>query len=191
MKSLPLFPPHALPLLQYGVPPMGYSPSWMFQCRSFPQNALTQEILNIGPSHRMQSFRNRLLQHESPTGCSYSAGLSLHTAALPRACSCMGSPWAAGNVHLLQCQALNGLQSRYLLKCGPPWAAREKLASPWSSPQDAGESPPVPSSLTLVSNCFFYHIFSLLALTAVAQRFFPFLNMFSPRCNQHHSLAQL
>lgn len=38
---------------------------------------------------------------------------------------------------------------------------------------------------------FFNHIFSLLALTAVAQRFFPFLNMFSPRCNQHHSLAQL
>lgn len=51
-SSLSLLPPHTVLLPQLRVPPIGYSPS----CPS------------MRPSYGAQSFRKRLLQHESPAG---------------------------------------------------------------------------------------------------------------------------
>jgi len=40
----------------------------LLQHESFPWPAALHELPQLGPFHRVQSFRNRLLQHESPTG---------------------------------------------------------------------------------------------------------------------------
>jgi len=66
---LPLLPPHTLPLLQCGVPPTGDSPprtapTW---CPSHGLQ-LFMNCPSVGPFHRVQSFRNRLLQRGSPMG---------------------------------------------------------------------------------------------------------------------------
>ena len=73
-----------------------------------------------------------------------------------------------------------------LLHRGTPWAAGGHPASPWSSPQAAGDfcsgawstSPP-PSTLTLAPARLFLTPLTLPA--AVAQQFFPVLNMLSQR----------
>ena len=44
-----------------------------------------------------------------------------------------------GLTHLLWHGVLHGLQGAYLLHHGPPWAAGGQPASPWPSPQAAGE----------------------------------------------------
>ena len=90
-------------------------------------------------------------------------------------------------VHLLHCGLLHGLQRGTLLHCGTPWAAGGQPASPWSSPQAAGDfcsgawstSPP-PSSLTLAPARLFL---TPLTLPAAVWRsvFFPVLNMLSQR----------
>ncbi|KAK4806419.1 hypothetical protein QYF61_016269 [Mycteria americana] len=46
----------------------------------------------------------------------------------------------AGHIHLLQHGVLHRLQGGYVLYLGPPWAVGGHFASPWSSPQAAGES---------------------------------------------------
>ncbi|KAK4806420.1 hypothetical protein QYF61_016270 [Mycteria americana] len=44
------------------------------------------------------------------------------------------------HIHLLQHGVLHRLQGGYVLYLGPPWAVGGHSASPWSSPQAAGES---------------------------------------------------
>jgi len=67
--SLPLLPPHTLPLLQRGVPPMGVSspqtaPAWVL-----PTGCSSSRTAPVwGPFHGVQSLRNRLPQRGSPTG---------------------------------------------------------------------------------------------------------------------------
>jgi len=88
----------------------------------------------VGPFHRVQSFRNRLLQHglfspwvhrscqeQALRWASHGVTASFeHQPALA-----WGLPWAAGGD---------------LLHCGHSWAAGAQPASPWSSPWAAGES---------------------------------------------------
>jgi len=99
----------------------------------------------VSPSHRLQSFRSRLLQRGSPKGSQALPAnllqhglLSMGPQVLAGACTRTGSsllwahppalvwspPWAAGG---------------YLLPYGPPWAAGAQPDSPWSLPQAAGE----------------------------------------------------
>jgi len=40
----------------------------LLQCESFPRAAALHELPSVGPFHRVQSFRNRLLQRGSPMG---------------------------------------------------------------------------------------------------------------------------
>jgi len=150
---------------------------------------------SMGPSHEVQSFRNRLLQGASPMGsqvlpehllqhgllsprrhrfCQEPAPLwAIHgvTASFGHPPAPVWSPpWAAGGD---------------LLHCGPPWAAEDSLphcgllhelqgnlcSSTWST-----FSPSFFTDLRAASH--FFHIFSLLSPGAVAaaQIFFPLLN---------------
>lgn len=71
-----------------------------------------------GLSHRLQSFRNRLLQYGSPVDPQVLSG----------ACSSAGFPWG-----------LSLLWGAPAPAWSPPWATRSQPPSPWSSPQAVGE----------------------------------------------------
>jgi len=156
----------------------------------------------VGPFHGVQSFKNRLLQCVSPTGSQVLSASLLQRGLLSpwvhRSCqepaperalqgvtdsfglppaSVWGPPWVAG---------------RYLLHCGPPWAAEGQPALPWSSPQAAGEALlrplehllPLLLSVTLISAEFFLaHILAPLSPLF----FFPhLLNTLCQRLYHHH-----
>lgn len=78
-----------------------------------------------------------------------------------RFCSSMGTPWApapSGNIHLLQCEVLHGLQCGYLYWCVT--CCCKIRAAPWPLSQaSAPGSPPPLSSLTLVFVGFFCSLF--------------------------------
>ena len=188
--SLPLLPPQGEDS-SHSAPAPARGPSHRRQS--------SMNCSSVGPSHGVQSLRNRLLPRGSPTWsqvlpatCS-SVGSSLHgaTGYLPGGCSSTGfprghsllgvhppalvwgPPWAAGGD---------------LLHHGPPRASEGQSASPWSSPRAAGESllPHLEHFLTLLlpwpqclQNCF-SHIFSLLSPPAIAGVFFPLLNYVIP-----------
>ncbi|KAK4806369.1 hypothetical protein QYF61_016228 [Mycteria americana] len=90
------------------------------------------------------------------------------------------------HIHLLQHGVLHRLQGGYVRYLGPPWAVGGHSASPWSSPQAAGESLlrclEHPSFFTDLGVCrvvsLTYSRSSLLA--AVAQHFFPLLKYVIP-----------
>jgi len=142
----------------------------LLQSESFPQAATLQELPQRGSFPRGAVFRNRLLQHGSPTGSQALPANLLWRGLLPP------------RVHrfwqkLVPEQAPHGVTasfrhppvlvgsfpratSGYLLHCGPPWAAGGQPASPWSLSQVAREDSPFrhlehllppPFSLTLVS----------------------------------------
>jgi len=120
----------------------------VLQSESFPWAAALHKLFQHGSLPRVQSFRNKLLQHGTPRGhkpcqqtCS-SVGSSLHgstrsSRSLLQHRSSMGSqppldiplvwhgslPWPAGGG---------------LLHHGPPWAAGAQPASPWAAPRAAG-----------------------------------------------------
>jgi len=130
---------------------------------------------SVGPSHGVPSFRNRLLQRVSPTGSQALPANLLQCGLLSpwvhRSCQEPAPAWGSPRGHsLLQASTCSGVGSLPqatggdLLHRGPPWAAGEQRASPWSSSQVAREgsllrhfghllSPP--SSLTLVSEELF------------------------------------
>lgn len=91
-----------------------------------PQMQFFKNCSSLGPFHRVQSFRNRLLQCGFPMHHS-----SCQEPALAKALRRLQLP--SGHIHLLWHWVLPQLQCGSLLHCGPPWAA-----TPWSSPQAAG-----------------------------------------------------
>jgi len=104
----------------------------------------------VGPFHKVQSHRNRLLQCVSPTGSQVlpanllRRGL-LSPQVLAEASSNADSPWGHGLLRASTCSGVGSLPwatGEYLLHCGPPRAAGAQPASPWSSPWAAGESLP-------------------------------------------------
>jgi len=146
----------------------------------------------VGPFHGVNSFRNRLLQHGCPTGsevlpanllrCGLSTGLQV----LAGACSSIGFRGHS----FLQAYSCSSVGS----SIGCRWISaplctsmgcRGQPASPWSSPQAAGESLlrrlehllPPPSALTLVSaELLLSQSHSSLQLQLLLHRFFlPFL----------------
>jgi len=99
---------------------------------------------SMGPFHRVQSFRNRLLQRESPTESPALPANLLQRGVLSpwlhRSCQEPASVQAPhrvtaffGHTHLFWHGVLPGLH------CGPPWTAGGQPASPWSSSWAAEE----------------------------------------------------
>lgn len=138
---------------------------------------------HVGLSHRVQSFRSRLLQCGSHVGWQVPPENVLQHRLLMRSQSPSG-------IHLLQCGALQGVQVGFcsimdLLPAG------RKPASPWSSLWAAGEpvpgAPPAPvSSQTLVSAVvtltYKFLVLSLAAIcSCVLLLLFPLLTTLSQR----------
>jgi len=158
---------------------------------------------SVCPSHRVQSFRSRLLQRGSLIGSQVSpANLLCHGVLSPRVHRSWQEPAPVRGSRghsLLQASTYSNVGSLpwatggYLLHCGPPWAAGEQPASPWSSAQAAREDSllrhlahlfPPPSSLTLVSaELFLSHHLTPVSQLPFHRRvfFFPFFNMLSER----------
>jgi len=163
---------------------------------------------SVGPSHRVQSFRNRLLQRGSPMGLQ----------ALPEnllLCVLL-SPWVSrswqepaparaphgvtasfrhppalvwGPFHRLQvdiCSSveLHGLQEDNL----PHHGLHHKLQGKALRSAISSTSSPPLSSLTLVSAELFlsHHLTPLSNCHLTSVFSFPFLNMLSQRCYHHH-----
>jgi len=134
---------------------------------------------SVGPFYGVQSFRNRLLQCGSCVGSQVLPANLVHRGLLSplvhRSCQ---EPVPARAPHRVTASfgyppALAWGPPRaaegYLLHRGPPWAAGAQPASPWSSPQAAGEPLlwclehllPLHLHLTLVSaELFLTHILS-------------------------------
>jgi len=147
---------------------------------------------SVGPSHGVQSFRNRLLQCGSPHGVTSPASkpalvwvpLSTGPQVLAEVCCSVGSPQGHSLLQTSTCFSLGSLPRAtdgYLLHHGPPWAAGEQPASPWSSQVASEESLllhlehllPPPSSLTLVSaELFLSHRLTPLSSLLFYCRFF-------------------
>jgi len=66
--SLPLLPPHTLPLLQHGVTPMGHFSTNFSNVNPSLRRQFFTNCPSVGPFHRVQPFRNRLVQYGSPMG---------------------------------------------------------------------------------------------------------------------------
>lgn len=98
------------------------------------ENAAAALRLLSSPSRTAAAWILFMGYSPSETGCSSVSphGLQL----LPETCSCLGSPWATGSFRACT-PVITRLQVGYLLQHGPPWAAGEQLAPPWSSPQAA------------------------------------------------------
>lgn len=144
---------------------------------------------NKGPYHRVQSFRNRQLQHRFPMGSTF----------CQITCSTMGSsPWAAVLAQSLLLQRFsircNTLQARSATGSSL-WAAVQRLALPWytvgcrgracstmglsrghrgTSTQGSSHSS---LSQLLLQQHYYYHYY------------FPFLYELPQQCSQFNSLA--
>lgn len=82
-------------------------PSW---------ESLLQDFASRGHLNGLQSFRNRPLQHRSPTGLSSARSLLQYRIF-------MGCKFPLKHIHLLFFWVLLAQQGGYLLHCGPPQAA--------------------------------------------------------------------
>lgn len=106
------------------------APAWgtSYRIQSF------RNFSSADPSHREQSFGNKLLQCVPSTGPARKPSpawvLSHRPQFLPGVCSTVGFPWAAA--------ALRAHPPS--LVWGPPWAAGEQCATPQSFPWAARES---------------------------------------------------
>jgi len=157
---------------------------------------------SVGPSHGMQSFRNRLLQHGSPTGSQALPANLLRRGLLSpwrhRSWQELAPVWSPhgvtaslGHIHLLW-RGVPSMACRW--RSAPPWTSMGCRGTTCltmvfiigcraiSAPVP-GASPPPPSSLTLVSaELFLSHILTVLSHCRV---FFCFLNLLSLR-RYHH-----
>jgi len=141
---------HCAPMLA-GDPSHGRQSSMNYS-NVGPSNGLPffMSISSMGPFHRVQSFRNRLLQHGSPMGPqALPANLLRHGFLSPqghRSCQESAPVWPSHRVtESLEHPAapmwgLPRAAGGYLLHRGPPWAAGGQPASPWSAPRAAGEA---------------------------------------------------
>jgi len=152
------------------------APAWgLFHGRRF-----CTSCPSVGLSHRVQSFRSRLLQRGSPTGSKVlPANLFHHGLLSPRVCrSCcelLLQVLPELQVEICSTMDLHGLQGNSLPHHGLLHGLQGNLCSgAWST-----SSPP--SALTLGSAGVF-HIFSILspATVAVAQQLFPLLKYVIP-----------
>ena len=134
-SSLQLLPPHTLPLLQYGVPPINnfyMGPSHRVQLlmdcssmgTSWGHKSCQQTCSSVGSSPRGYSSCQKLAPAHTPHGVTASSG---HPPALV-----WGLPWASGGD---------------LLPCGSPWAAETACPAMVCSTGCRGMSAPVPGAL--------------------------------------------
>jgi len=161
----------------------------LLQCESFPPAAALHELPH-GPSHRVQSFRNRLFQCGSSMGSqALPANLLQHGLLSPQVCRSCQEPAPVRAFHGVTASFghppapawdPSRAASGHLLHSGPPWAAGEQPDSPWSSSQGKisalvpGAPPPPPASLTLVSvELFLSHSLTPLSQLLLHSRFFP------------------
>jgi len=161
---------------------------------------------SVSPFHGVQSFRNRLHQRGSPTGSqALSANLLWHGLLSLWVLRTWQQPAPAPAPHEFTASFRHPpalawgpawAASGYLLHRGPPWAAEGQPASPWSSPQAAGESllqslehllPLVLHRPWCLQSCF-SHISSCLMLQ-LCRVFSPFLSMLSQRRYHRRRLA--
>jgi len=183
-------------LTLYPCPLTGDSSTQTSPARVLPTGCSSARTAHsVRPSHRVQSFRNRLLQHGSPRGhkpcqqtCS-SVGSSLNGSASPgRSLLQHGLPTGSQLLQASTCSSVRSLPwatGGYLLHRGPPWAAGGQPASPWSSSWAVGENsllrhleyllPLLLHKLWCLQSCF-CHIISVLSLDCrFAAGFFPLL----------------
>ena len=108
----------------------------LFQRGSFPRGAVLQEqTAPVWVPHGVTSPASKPAPAWAP--------LSMSPQVLPRACSSKGFPQGHSLLQIHPPALAWGpprAAGGYLLHHGPPWAAGGQPASPWSSPQAAGES---------------------------------------------------
>jgi len=164
----------------------------LLQCESFPRLQFFTNCSSVGPFHGVQSFRNRLLQHESPTGSQVlPASLIRHELLSPWVRSSWQKPAPPRGSPRGHRGAPHGVTASfghprapvwgppwaaggYLLHRGPPWTAGAQPASPWSAPWAEGEPllwcvehllPPLLHRPWCLQSCF-SHMFLLLSPAA-------------------------
>jgi len=179
----------------------------LLQRESFPRAAALHKQLQHGFFPWSSVFQEQAAPAWVPHGVKSPASktsavwapLSTGPQVLPGACSSMGFPQGHSILQASTCSGVRFLPRGYLLHRGPPWAAGQQPASPWSSPRAAGES--LQGNLRRgiswsTSSPFFLidiGVCRVVSLTyshfspqvQLHSRFLPFLNMLSQR-RYHH-----
>lgn len=150
--------PYTLSLLQHGIPPMGDSFTNFSSVSASHGLQFFMTCSSMGPTHKVQSFRNQLLQqgHSSCQQTCSSVGSSLHGHKGPaRACSSMSFPRGHSLGTSTCCSMGSFLGCRWISV--PSWTCRGTAASPWSCntgcraiSAPARGAPPAPRPLVIL-----------------------------------------
>lgn len=137
---------------------------------------------NVGPFHRVQSVRNRLLWHRSPAShscCQEPAPV----------CAFYALQVPSGHIHVFHCGVPLSIGCGYPLQCGHPQDTGEQSASLRYSSQAAGKSlitseHLLPFLFTSHDVCIVISFTFLSLLQLLPSVFYHFLKTLSQRCHQ-------